>query len=179
ARAGLARLYQQQPANAVQRDDWLKRFREFEARKEQLEVELASASATYRRFRELRSATAEQVAAALPPATALLDFVQYTHFTPPPNGKGPFHKEQRLLAFVITPGLPPASVALGPADAVGEAAQAWRRDLLRAGTDSQPAGAALAQRLWAPLAPVLAGATTVLIAPDGVVCGLPFAALPG
>jgi CHAT domain-containing protein/tetratricopeptide (TPR) repeat protein len=179
ARAGLARLYQQQPANVEQRADWLKRFGEFEARKEKVEVELAGASATYRRFRELRAATADQVAAALPPGTALIDFVQYTHFTPPPKGEGPLQEEERLLAFVLARGKPPACVALGPAGAIEQAAQAWRRDLLQPGTDPRQTGTALAKRLWAPLAPALADATTVLIAPDGVLCGLPFAALPG
>jgi tetratricopeptide (TPR) repeat protein len=46
ARAGLARLYQQRPANAAQKAHWLERFQSFEARKEQLEVELAGASET-------------------------------------------------------------------------------------------------------------------------------------
>jgi CHAT domain-containing protein len=179
ARAGLARLYQQQPANAAQRADWLKRFNEFEARKEQLEVELAGASDTYRRFRELRAATAEQVAVALPPGTALVDFVQHTYLTPPPEGKGPVQRDERLLAFVLAPGRPPACIVLGPADPIARLVQAWRHDLPDRRRDPQRAGAALAQRLWAPLAPALAGASTVLIAPDGVVCGLPFAALPG
>jgi CHAT domain-containing protein len=179
ARAGLARLYQQQPANAAEKADWLERFQALEARKEQLEVELAGASATYCRFRELRLATAEQVMAALPPGTALIDFVQYTQFTPPPEGKGPLQQEKRLLAFVLTRGRPPACIALGPTAAIDLAVQTWRRDLLKPGTDPRATGGALSQRLWAPLASALGGATEVLIAPDGVVCGLPFAALPG
>jgi tetratricopeptide (TPR) repeat protein/CHAT domain-containing protein len=178
-RAGLARLYQQQSANAAQKAHWLEQFQALEARKEQLEVDLAGASETYRRFRELHAATADQVAAALPPRTALLDFVQYIHYTPPPKGKGQFQQEERLLAFVLARSRPLACVPLGPADALDQAAQAWWRDLMKPGTDPHPAGAALAQCLWTPLVPALGGATTVLIAPDGVVCGLPFAALPG
>jgi tetratricopeptide (TPR) repeat protein/CHAT domain-containing protein len=179
ARAGLARLYQQQPANPGQRADWLKRFREFEARKEQLEVELAGASETYRRFRGLLALTADQVSAALPPGTTLIDFVQYTHFTPPPKGEGRFQREQRLLAFVLTRGRPPVCVWLGPADTIDQAVQTWRRAMLDPNMDPHPASAAVARHLWARLAPAVEGATMVLIAPDGVVCGLPFAALPG
>ena len=151
ARAGLAWLYQQQPTNATQKADWLERFHAFEARKEQLEVELAGASETYRRFRDLREATAEQVAAALPPDAALVDFVQYSHYTPPAKSKRPPQREQRLLAFVLTRGRPPTCIPLGPADPLGQAAHAWRRDLLKPGAAADQSGAAVAERVWGPL----------------------------
>src|SRR5207248_1252234 len=37
----------------------------------------------------------------------------------------------------------------------------------------------LVHAVWRPLVPHLDGVHTVLIAPDGLLCGLPFAALPG
>src|SRR5262249_12864743 len=86
--------------------------------------------------------------------------------------------ERRLLAFVLSRGRAPALVALGPVAPVEKALSAWRR-----GVASVTPVADQARRLrllvWEPLRAHLAGARTVLVAPDGVLCGLLFAALPG
>jgi hypothetical protein len=91
------------------------------------------------------------VAAALPPDAALVDFVQYSHYTPPAKSKRPPQREQRLLAFVLTRGRPPTCIPLGPADPLGQAAHAWRRDLLKPGAAADQSGAAVAERVWGPL----------------------------
>src|SRR5262249_33420303 len=69
-------------------------------------------------------------------------------------------------------------VPLGPAREIDKAVQAWRR-AVQGHRDPGPAAAELARRLWQPLRPHLVGCDTVLLAPDGVLCGLSFAALPG
>src|SRR5262249_33677607 len=90
-RAGLARLAAGVPASPAQRDDWLKRFYEREAQKEKLERQLAEESEAFRRFRELRKAGPAEVAQALGPGTALVDFFVYAHTTPTPGAKEPWH----------------------------------------------------------------------------------------
>jgi CHAT domain-containing protein len=178
ARAGLAKVALGPPASPQLQANWLKRFDDLEARKERLEADLARQSDAYRRSRELRHATAVQVARALPQGGALVDFIEYTHYTPPPEGKGPFQTRRKLLAFVLVPSKEPVLLPLGSAASIDRAVQAWRQAV----TTYQPAdplATSLAQRLWRPLREHLADVRTVLIAPDGPVCGLPFGALPG
>src|SRR5262249_36883027 len=102
----------------------------------------------------------------------------YAHSDPPPRPKGKWHKESRLLAFVLAPEREPVMLALGATGPVEQAVQAWRQAVVR-GQAPDAAGAELARRVWQPLWPHLGEAQTVLIAPDGPLTGLPFAALPG
>jgi CHAT domain-containing protein len=178
ARAGLARLARALPATPQQRADWLRRFDRLERQKEDLETRLARRSAAYRRSLRLRRATASQVAKALPQKTAFVDFIAYTHYSPPPKRKGPWGRKTKFLAFVLVRGHSPVCVRLGPSAPVEKAVNAWRRAAAR-GQDPGATGAELARLVWRPLRPHLPGARVVLIAPDGVLCGLPFAALPG
>ena len=55
---------------------------------------------------------------------------------------------------------------------------AWRQ-AVHAHRDPGPAAAEVTRRIWQPLRPHLAGCDTALLAPDGVLTGLSFAALPG
>jgi CHAT domain-containing protein len=158
--------------------DWPNRFDERESQKEKLEKELNEASAAYRRFRELRHATAAQVAQQLPPRTALIDFLAYTHSTPPPRGKGPLQRKRRLAAFVLVRDRLPACVYLESAEAIERAVQNWRQDVVQSKVPDE-AAADLARLIWQPLQPHLAGVRAVLVAPDEPLCALPFAALPG
>src|SRR5262249_1725055 len=92
--------------------------------------------------------------------------------------KGNFRFEPRLAAFLLRRGREPALVDLGPEAPIARAVAAWR--LAAAGERSpDQEGRDLARLIWQPLAQHLKGARAVLIAPDGVLCGLPFAALPG
>jgi CHAT domain-containing protein len=54
----------------------------------------------------------------------------------------------------------------------------WRQQAVGLRDPAGP-GAALARLVWRPLEEHLGGARTVLLAPDGELCALPFAALPG
>src|SRR5207244_7554246 len=84
----------------------------------------------------------------------------------------------RVLAFVLAAGRAPVYLDLGEAGPVERAVAVWRDDAVR-GRSPDTAGAELRRRLWRPLLPHLKGAGAVLIAPDRVLCALPFAALPG
>jgi CHAT domain-containing protein/tetratricopeptide (TPR) repeat protein len=177
-RASLATVSRQAPATREQQADWRGRFDALQKDKEQLEVSLAQQSGAFRRFHQLRDATATEVAATLPANVAFIDFLFYTHYTPPPDGKGNWLTEARLLAFVLARGRDPVLVTLGDARPIMEAVAAWRQAVGKAQSPDKP-GRELGRLLWAKLRPHLGRVDAVLIAPDGVLCGLPFGALPG
>jgi CHAT domain-containing protein len=178
ARAGLAKLANTPPTPVGQKA-WLERFDRLEEEEEKWELELADASAAFRRLREQRSATAAQVAGALPPRTAFVDFLVYNHISPDPQKKGRWKEERRLLAFVLARGRDPVGLDLGPADALDAAARAWLQPVQAAQAVDEQAARELRRRVWLPVQQHLAGARTVLVSPDGSLCHLPLAALPG
>jgi CHAT domain-containing protein/tetratricopeptide (TPR) repeat protein len=178
ARAGLARLVNLRPGSKEEQAAWRQRFDRLEKEREDLEARLARRSAAFLREQKLRRVKAQQVCQALPPRTALVELVEYLHYLPPPQKKGPFQGEARLLALVLIKGQEPALVPLGPAEPVARAVEAWRRAVQRH-ADPQPAAAELQRRVWQPLHKHLRGAKAVLVAPDGALSFFPFAALPG
>lgn len=178
ARASLARLSSLTPAGEQGQADWRQRFDRLEKEKEALEILLAQKSAAYLRWRQARQADPAQVAEALPAKAALVDFLQYIHWSRPRAKVGPLTPEPRLVAFVLVRGREPALVPLGPVEGLDRAIQSWRQ-AVKGLRPSGPAGAELARRLWEPLRKHLGGVQTVLIAPDGPVSAVPFAALPG
>jgi CHAT domain-containing protein len=121
-----------------------------------------------------KRATPARIAKALPDKTAFIHFLTYVHFSDGPPRK----REPRLVAFVVTKGNKPVSVELGPMVPIAKAVVAWRQAILAGKADSE-SPASLRKLLWQPLEKGLAGMTTVLIEPDGILHVLPFAALPG
>src|SRR5262249_51165212 len=90
------------------------------------------------------------------------------------RGRPAYH----LLAFVLTPQ-EVRRVELGPVMPISEAVDGFlaRLKLRPTAGDDDPAQV-LRQKVWQPLQPALGGAKLVLLAPDGPLCRLPFAALP-
>jgi CHAT domain-containing protein/Tfp pilus assembly protein PilF len=178
ARAGLARLVRMSPPPG-EMVAWRERFDRLERDKRQAQEELAQASKDFARLLH-RPSTAE-VATALLVRTALVEFLAYKHFLRYDRSRHGWEWEPRLLAFVVRPGWPVALVPLGDSRAFDTAVRAWRRPLLgRSQAEPDPAVSAwLRQHLWLPLEKHLDGVKTVLIAPDGELANLPFAALPG
>ncbi len=113
----------------------------------------------------------EGIRRALPKGAALLDFYLYERV-------GRRRGELRLGCFVVRPGRPARFVPLGPALPVHDAAVAWR-EAITSGKAGPRSGAEAARLVWAPLQKHLAGVTSALVSPDGPLCHLPFAALPG
>jgi CHAT domain-containing protein/tetratricopeptide (TPR) repeat protein len=169
-RTALARLtYAPSPRQAERPGS----FEELEAEKEALELSLARSSGAFRWLQEVRRSGTEQVTAALPAGTALVDFLDYQHTPPASAGRS----ESRLCAFVLVPRRPVTLVPLGSTQTIARVIRHWRQ---RAGTTGSPdQGADLARLLWQPLRPHLEGVRTVLIAPDGPLYAMPFAGLPG
>jgi CHAT domain-containing protein/tetratricopeptide (TPR) repeat protein len=152
---------------------------ELSQRVETLQQELATVSQAYRT--SLRAAGVKEVIEALPAQAALVDVLQYMHYSPPPQHRGPMTAERRLVAFVLRQGQGNQDVErveLGPAAAIDQSVEQWRRTL-GTGAAGRAAGMELRQLVWEPLTSQLAGVTLVLFSPDGPLSRFPLEALPG
>src|SRR5262249_39459369 len=127
-------------------------------RKEELEREVAKHSAAYRGLREREQMTPVRLQAALPPDTALVDFFEYAHLTPPKKTGGKVTSERRLAAFVVHNGRPITRLDLGPMAPITNVVESWRRTF----GGKIPADE-LRRLVWQPLEPHLKGARVVLI----------------
>ncbi len=146
-----------------------------------LEAELARLDAGFRAARAEARRTPEQLQAALPRGTALVDMLAYTAFQPPAQGKGKFQRESRLVAFVVRPDRPIERIDLGPTAPIQKAINEWR-PILTAGKVKLATGdpaRELRRLIWEPLEPHLDGVASVLVSPDGPIGMIPLAALPG
>jgi CHAT domain-containing protein len=140
---------------------------------ERLQARLSGLSSEAEAFKA-SPPTPQALAKALPEGAVLVDYLLYWH-----HGKaGEPETQRRLVAFVSRRGKPTARIELGPAEKAEEAVRKWRA-LLTAGKPGKPADAEVKKLLWSPLEKHLTGAKVILVSPDGVLAGMPFAALPG
>jgi CHAT domain-containing protein/tRNA A-37 threonylcarbamoyl transferase component Bud32 len=178
ARAELVRLLDRIPTDHAQQREWIKQVDRLESEKEVQEIRLARYCEGHRqRMGERAGISVKVLSRVVPPKTAFIDFVQYNHVTPTVARK-PGSRKTKLLAFVLQSDRKPVLVPLGLIEPIDQAVYTWRK-AVQAHRDLRPAAAELARRLWQPLRPHLAGSDTILLAPDGVLTGLSFAALPG
>jgi len=117
-----------------------------------------------------REVTPAALCEALPPRTALVDFLRTTG------------DDSRYLAFAITAGeCVVHQLQLGSAAELEAAVAEWRQTLVDSESLDkrvQTRGEAVSQRLWDPIRAVIPKAEKVLFVPDGSIVGVPFAALP-
>ncbi|AWM40145.1 photosystem I assembly protein Ycf3 [Gemmata obscuriglobus] len=169
------------PCESVDLKTYLQGRRE---RRAELERLLSERSAAYQVFRTKGELGGDDIRAAVPECTTLLDFREYWHICPPTKGRQEPVTEQRLLAFVVRPGKGGVTlVPLGRSEPIAQLVDRWRstQGSGRLPTAGNPDPAVeLRKAVWEPLAKHLGdGVKTVLISPDGPLHGLPFAALPG
>jgi CHAT domain-containing protein/Tfp pilus assembly protein PilF len=160
---------------------WRTKIDGLSVRKDELEAELVRLDAGFRAEQAEARRTPEQLQAILPHGTALVDLLMYCAFQPPAQGKGRFHLERRLVAFVVRSDRPIARIDLGPLAPITWAIDDWQR-LLISGKTAPAAGdraRTLRSLIWAPLESHLEGIASVLVSPDGPVGLVPLAALPG
>lgn len=105
--------------------------------------------------------------------------VSYLEYAAPAGGA---RTERHMLAFVARPGSAPEVVALGRAADIDALTGRWREDVARTGTDAErrcrASGALLRARVWDPIAGRIAGASRLVVVPDGALHMVDFAALP-
>jgi CHAT domain-containing protein len=153
------------------------RMQDVHAQLESIQQQLSKVSESYRTAKSQRARTPAELAAALPARSALVDVIVFGQYQMPDAEHREVRWEEQITAFIIRPDQPVAWVFLGTAESMERAIADWRQSYgLGAGA---VAGSQLRQQLWDPLEPYLKGVDSVLVSPDGPLCGLPWGALPG
>jgi CHAT domain-containing protein/tetratricopeptide (TPR) repeat protein len=143
---------------------------------ERLEAKISTRSAEFRA--QSQPITLDAIQAALPEGSALIEFVVYT----PQDIQTGKHKPPRYLAYLLGAQGRPRWADLGEAVAIDRAADEWRRALRDPKrTDIKQLARIVDERVMRPARSLLnemQGETRrLLIAPDGVLNLIPFAAL--
>jgi len=173
--------------------DWYRRLLD-EARreKERAERALAERSAAFRAERAQAGVGLDEVAAALPPESALVAYVRYHRRETGRSRDDRTPSRQPVpsyLAFVLREGEEePVVVPLGAADTIDTLVARWREQAAAGLQASRPpaeaeascheAGEALRRKVWDPLAASLEGSSRVFVVPDGPLHLINLAALP-
>jgi len=149
---------------------------QLKGQQEELEKQL------YRLLPQLQPRVVEvqQVAAALPAGSALIEFQRYRPFdgTKPENPDDQRWGQARYLALVLKPDGAITSIDLGLAKPIDTLIQAALAGSVRLLTESLELWAKVGRAVLNPLIPATRGANTLFISPDGELNRVPFAALP-
>lgn len=137
-----------------------------------LEEQVAARSVAFRlRFAPV---TLDTVQAAVPVDSVLVEFASYRAYDAAKNALG----ERRYVAYVLRREGQPGWVDLGAAEPIDRAVDALRKAARNPNrTDAGDLGRAVFDRVMAPVVAVVGDAERVVIAPDGALNLVPFAAL--
>jgi CHAT domain-containing protein/Tfp pilus assembly protein PilF len=175
ARSQLAALSLREP-DAAKPDIYRTRLKTLKEKVEELEEELSSRSAAFRR--QSQPITFFTVRAALPTDSALIEFALFAPLDP----KTEKSKPPRYLAYLLLAQGQPKWVDLGEAALIDRAVDAWRAALRNPKRgDVRRLARAVDQRVMQPVRSLLdqlpGEKRRLLIAPDGSLNLIPFAAL--
>jgi CHAT domain-containing protein/Tfp pilus assembly protein PilF len=148
-----------------------------ERKADAIEEELARRSAPLRAARLLPGPKeiVAQVAAALPRDAVLIELLAFRRLNFRP--KQPREGELRYLALVLAPDGTVGAADLGPGAAIDAEAGRQLAALTQPGADPMPSASALYRLVIAPIEPLLGARRNLVIAPDGILSLVPFAAL--
>lgn len=146
---------------------------------ERLEAVLARRSGAVREARNSLGTTIEAVQSALPPETALVEYIRYQRWL----GRG--RTESHVGALVFSRSAPPRWIELGSTDGengLSRLIARWQESIRSEVPLSNAAATNLLQslhdRLWHPVERALSsGEREIIIAPDAEISFVPFAAL--
>ena len=158
----------------------LARLQQLTADKERLERKLAEAIPEFARRKALEQSPHTKLAEVLPEHTVVLDLVGYCAFEQDPKIKGKKGERQTssYIGFVLAKGRPARAIDLGPSAPIEEAVGAWREAIKQ--RQVSPAAEIIRRRVWEPVARQFPpDTTTVILALDGRLTAVPWAALPG
>ncbi|HEX2488424.1 MAG TPA: CHAT domain-containing tetratricopeptide repeat protein, partial [Blastocatellia bacterium] len=151
------------------------RLKQLEENVEKLEAELSRRSAEFRA--QAKPVTLAAVQAALPEDSILVEFAVYTPWGPRTEKSG----ATRYIAYALSAQGQPKWVDLGATAPIDQAAKAWRRALRNRRIDVKRLGRVVDEKVMRPVRSLLGerlgGTRRVLIAPDGLLNLIPFAAL--
>jgi CHAT domain-containing protein len=151
------------------------RLEQLEEKVEKLEAELSRRSAEFRA--QAQPVTIAAVQAALPADTILVEFAVYTPWGPPTEKSA----APRYLAYVLSAQGQTKWVDLGATAPIDRAANAWRRALRNRRIDVKRLGRVVDEKVMRPVRSLLGeglgGTRRMLIAPDGLLNLISFAAL--
>jgi hypothetical protein len=154
-----------------------KNLKELNDRREELDAKLSRLSQPYAKARKAGKFTVEELAAALPPGTALVDVarIDVLDFETKDSEKQwlPAH----YLAFVLKSGKKRGVVLLdlGPAEEIEISLDQLKYALTqRQQTNTRDLGRRLDDVVFSPVEKELGGAQRVFISPDGALSLIPF-----
>ena len=175
ARGRLAKLKVAGPANGG--DSFAKDVATLEGRIQELELKLSQKSSEYRAINlPIELAAIQKL---IPESTKLVEIVNYqpADFTQKYSLK-PIMPPRRYLAYIVGHTGDPVFVELGSADAIDQAVTALRKALANPKNDRVIEWSrALDALTFAKIEPKLDGTSDILVAPDGMLNLVPFAAL--
>ena len=172
--AELAKLVLDRP-NTADAESSAPSIARLEARKEQLEATLSEHSAEFRA--QTRPVTLEAVKEAIPNDAALVEFVVFRPFDPTAERNAEAYGPPRYAAYVLTKRGLPVGVDLGAVADLNPLIGRFRNALRDPASEVKAPARALDERVIQPLRASLAGATRLLISPDGDLNLVPFEAL--
>ncbi len=162
-------------------DSWCNRLQVVSERSDVSDSELAIATRPFVTSRP--EITWQQLQTQLPERTAFVDFMQYINYSAPPDHQGRLLRQRRMIAFILQNSGPPQCVSLGNSLEIERAVTAWREaidDFQRGeATEIDSFSRELARLVWDPIIARFGDVESVAIAPDGPLCFVSFAALPG
>jgi CHAT domain-containing protein/Tfp pilus assembly protein PilF len=175
ARSQLAALSLREP-EVAKPDTYRTRLKTLKEKVEELEGELSSRSAAFRN--QAKPVTLAAVQAALPAGTALIEFAFFT----PMESQTVKSKPPRYLAYLLPAQGQPKWVDLGNAAMIDRAVDAWRTALRNPNrADVKRLARAVDERVMQPVRSLMdrmpGEKRHLLIAPDGSLNLIPFAAL--
>ena len=176
ASAQLATLYNTPPA-ALSQAEYQAQIQALLARVDDLEDQLSRRSTDFAAVTTSPTLTAIQT--ALPPQTALVEFVRYQPFDPTASAQERYG-EDRYAAYILQPDGTIQGIDLGPATTINAAVSALSISLASANT---PIGQVKSQAqtletlVMAPVRQTLGGTTTLFLSPDSALNLIPFEAL--
>lgn len=168
----------EQPTKAGTPPGFIKEMRELETKIQQLEATLSRHSAEFKN--QIQFVTIDAVKRAIPSESALVEFIAYRPYNPGGIGYKNRFGPTRYAAYILTSdSKEPEFVDLGEAQPIDVKAVEWRSLLGKEADekDIKQAGHALYLKLFAPLMQYLQGRKRILLAPDGNLNFIQFAAL--